>query len=372
MCVLGDPVYKSMYRLSQGEIEFLGVEDFLKNYIALETKFEYPADVKYPCIPQNVDDTTTIYPRSGKSVITGFEYLEAKNRGCRFWDTEAYIIPYRISGKKVTGKRFEDMLKEGNEKCIDYQENAPFLEIEKEIQRERRKYPKGTFENMFEKLKGNAGYGLVCQGLSSKRKYDIKSKGMVVMSGGEISNPVIASSITGFIRSVISETLNNIEYLGGRVLSVTTDGFITDIENLEDKLLNLDYKKIMLLKYYRVLRSILSGDPSAYELKHVEKEGLLSWCTRGQVGNTDRGILAATGFQARGYTRKEIYRDFKEIMKEKRAIEFVQTSLRGAKDVYEKGGHVTMSYRDQSYRLVYDNKRKVLTSPGSKLLDTEP
>jgi hypothetical protein len=125
-------------------------------------------------------------------------------------------------------------------------------------------------------LLGNAGYGLICQGLGSKRKYDIKTKGMATMTAGEFSNPVLASSITGLIRSVITETLNNIHYMGGRVISVTTDGFITDVEELEEKLLTLDLERITLLKYYRILRKKLSGDPAAYELKKKEDKGILS------------------------------------------------------------------------------------------------
>lgn len=117
---------------------------------------------------------------------------------------------------------------------------------------------------------GNSGFGLVCQGLSSKRKYDIKTKGMIPMSGGELSNPVIAASITGFIRAVIAETLRNIQKLGGRVISVTTDGFVTDVENLEEKLLTMKSDKIIFIKYYRVIRRLLSDDPSAFELKNVE------------------------------------------------------------------------------------------------------
>ena len=285
-----------------------------------------------------------------------------------------YVIPYRISEEKlglVGGKQFEEMLIEENEGCINYQEHAPFIEVEREIQSNRRKNPKGTFANALDKIYGNAGYGMICQGLSSKRKYDIKSKGMVVLSGGELSNPVLASAITGFVRAIISETLNNVSRLGGRVISVTTDGFITDIENLEEKLLTLDKENIVLLKYYRILRSLLSGDPSAYELKGIESEGILSWCTRGQVGNSDRGILAATGFQARGRRRSEIYSSFKEVMSGKKELEFVQTSLVGAKELSERGGHVTMNYRDQSYRIVYDNKRQVIESE-SKLLETSP
>lgn len=158
----------------------------------------------------------------------------------------------------------------------DYYDCAPFIKIEEKIQAERRKHPKGSFENSFYKLLGNAGYGLVCQGLGSKRKFDIKTKGMVVMTAGELSNPVLAASITGFIRAVIAETLNNINYLGGRIISVTTDGFISDIENLEEKLLKLELKDIILLKYYRIMRAMLSGDSAAFELKKKEVNGVLS------------------------------------------------------------------------------------------------
>lgn len=86
-------------------------------------------------------------------------------------------------------------------------------------------------------------YGLISQGLGGKRKFDIKANDMAVMKGGEFSNPVLASSVTGFIRAVISETLNNIHEMGGYVISVTTDGFITNIDNLEERLLKLEYKK---------------------------------------------------------------------------------------------------------------------------------
>jgi hypothetical protein len=53
--------------------------------------------VKYPCrVPQNVDEFTTIYPLSGESVITGFEYLQAKNSGCKFKKVVAVSIPFKV------------------------------------------------------------------------------------------------------------------------------------------------------------------------------------------------------------------------------------------------------------------------------------
>lgn len=55
------------------------------------------------------------------------------------------------------------------------------------------------------------------------------------------------------VRSVIGEILHVIPELGGRVVSVTTDGFITDIEDLESKVLEYYSRKnvFSLLKIVR-------------------------------------------------------------------------------------------------------------------------
>lgn len=45
-----------------------------------------------------------------------------------------------------------------------------------------------------------------------------------------------------FFRSVIGEFLHNIHKLCGKVVSVTTEGFISDIEDLDNKLLKLPKK----------------------------------------------------------------------------------------------------------------------------------
>lgn len=43
-----------------------------------------------------------------------------------------------------------------------------------------------------------------------------------------------------------------------------------------------------------------------------------------------------------------------------KTISFASTSLRSALDVYKKGGHVTMGYRDQDFRVYYNNNRIIL------------
>lgn len=295
MCILGDPVYNEMKFLNQTQLEKYPTREFFRNYMAMEVVFEFPEEIKYPCIPQNVDEFTAIYPRTGKSVITGFEYLLAKNLGCKFKKVHAVSIPFKVRDGEEAALNFRGELDEENVKkgaeflenltrentniFKDFSRDAPFIDIENKIQAERRKYDKKSFNNLFFKLIGNAGYGLICQGLGSKRRFDIKTKGMTIMSAGELSNPIIAASITGFIRAVIGETLNNIEKMGGRIISVTTDGFITDVENLEEKLLSLEdnnNNKIPLLKYYRIVRRMLSKDPASLEKKKVETRGILS------------------------------------------------------------------------------------------------
>jgi hypothetical protein len=67
---------------------------------------------------------------------------------------------------------------------------------------------------------------------------------------------------------VIGECLHNISSIQGKVVSVTTDGFITDIEELEKRLLALPETERPLLTRYRSLRQELGGkDESALELK---------------------------------------------------------------------------------------------------------
>jgi len=61
------------------------------------------------------------------------------------------------------------------------------------------------------------------------------------------------------------------------VVSVTTDGFITNIKDLESEILNNPKcnKTRTLLESLRILRKDLSGDEIALELKNISK-GIIS------------------------------------------------------------------------------------------------
>jgi len=133
---------------------------------------------------------------------------------------------------------------------------------------------------------GNGIYGNVCRGISNKQNFDSITKQSVRVKATTLSNPRIASWTTAFIRSVIGECLHNIQKLGGKVVSVTTDGFITDVVNLEEQILRLPPNETILLSKYRALRKELCGSPEALEIKiqkftwssgHKSHQSLLLW-----------------------------------------------------------------------------------------------
>jgi hypothetical protein len=93
------------------------------------------------------------------------------------------------------------------------------------------------------------------------------------------------------------------------VVSVTTDGFITDKADLESLLLKTAVKSpstlhTTLMIEYRKMRDLLSGDPTSLELKHVGTN-LMSWTTRGQL-SVEMQLKAITGLQTKGLDQTEI------------------------------------------------------------------
>lgn len=146
---------------------------------------------------------------------------------------------------------------------------------------------------------------------------------------------------------------------------------------METELLTLNSEDIPLLLMYRDLRFRLNGEREAIEVKNTGI-GIVSWTTRGQLG-IQSYIKATTGFQNQGYDHSELVTVFKDCLKGKdKYFEFVQQRLRGAKDIYLKGGHVTRNIRDQIFRLFYDNRRQIEHNKledfdmSNKLLDSIP
>src|SRR3954454_24829960 len=71
--------------------------------------------------------------------------------------------------------------------------------------------------------------------------------------------------------------------------------------------------------------------------------------------------MAMTGYQRGNNKITEVYSKVSEVLLTKeKYFNFLTSRLRSAKEIYLKGGHVTMIYSDQIYRLMFDNKRVIL------------
>lgn len=168
----GHPDYTSCHRLTECELGKLTKEELLYSYLIINADFEFPTKTKYPSIPCYVDENCTVYPLTGSCVITGAEYILAKQQGCVFSYKDIYLTPFFKSEYKVV---------------------KPFETVIKLVQEKRREYPKGSISNLMYKEIGNSIYGSVVRGIGDKRKFDIKSKGSVRMVGDDLTNPLIAS-----------------------------------------------------------------------------------------------------------------------------------------------------------------------------------
>jgi hypothetical protein len=256
MSDLNLPAYHEGKLISTDTVLKLSDSELLQGYLVINTSFKFPETIKYPSIPCYIDNTTTVYPLEGSALISGPEYLLARNQKCRFEIKSAFYIPpvervIERRGMKITLT------------------TKPFHSIIKTLQTKRREFVKGHIMNSLYKELANSIYGNVVRGMSNKQTFDTLTGKMFRMTGTQLSNPILASKTTAFIRSVIGECLHNISLLGGKVVSVTTDGFITDVDDLETKLLSLPSKDIPLfLKYKELVQDLVSEDAKILELKN--------------------------------------------------------------------------------------------------------
>jgi len=221
---------------------------------------------------------------------------------------------------------------------------------------------------------GNMLYGKIVCGISNKKVYDSRTFEMKTMLGNDLANPILGTWITGFVRSLIAECLFNIQMLGGQVVSCTTDGFVTDVENLEEKIINLNIKG-SLLQRYKDIREKLSGDDSALEIK-TSVRGIMQWTTRGQLSlesipdeyKNMIPITAATGYQ-KSRIHEENVKIVQESLQNNNKVLFLQTQLSGALDLYKTKDHVSMKSSQRVFKTVFDSKRIVIES-SKTLLDT--
>jgi hypothetical protein len=227
-----------------------------------EVEFKFPENVVIPSIPVKTKNGL-VYPRAGVAKCTSYEIFLAKRLGAELKLVVGVVIPAG-SGCSVL-KRFV-----------------------KDVRFERSQHKKGTLANGFYKLIMNSLYGRFAMGIHPKKYFDTRT-GLYSTGGRDgYTNAYLASSITGFIRAVVSELIHELSVKGCLVVSVTTDGFITDAP-FEEILRDIDTP---FVKAYKRCITELGDAPEKYlELKGTS-ENLFSWKTRGQF-DMDKGLITA-------------------------------------------------------------------------------
>jgi hypothetical protein len=178
MALLGDPDYGKARKLSEKDLKQKSKKDLILSYTIIKGRFKFPKTVKYPSIPCFVDKDITVYPLEGECILTGSEYLLAKEQGCEIKIKDIFYIPF---------KKIDD----GTGNIIDAYK--PFYSSIEDLQHLRSQYKKGTINNLIYKQLGNSLYGLVVKGISNKMKYDTRVGATIRMDSSMLSNPIMAS-----------------------------------------------------------------------------------------------------------------------------------------------------------------------------------
>ena len=253
------------------------------------------------------------------------------------------------------------------EKEGTYFRKSAFHSVIKELTVKRKEYPKGTYENQLYKFLANAGIGQMARGLNQKKVFDASTRSVKKVESGVLVNPLYGGWITSFIRCVLAEIMNGIED-DKLIVSCTTDGFITDKEDLPQILKGrvMNSKTLSdssdFIDFYYNAREGLGVEGEILEMKFIEPKGLISWTTRGQLGLSG-GIRAMTGYQ-NNQKISDLIEEIKGVFGDDKQVPFIQSSLRSAKDIILEGGHVCLKLEERIFNLKYDNRRLIKDNLG--------
>lgn len=166
-------------------------------------RFAFPEGTRFPCLAVHHELYGLYFPLTGETYCTASEMEVAHNMGATIEILQGVIIPWMPASEPLF---------------------LPFVRL---IREKRASYPKKSFDELMWKEIGNSLYGKTAQGLREKTAFELASGLSKDIPRSAVTNPYFAAHTTGFIRAVIGELLASVP--GHRqVISVTTDGFLTD------------------------------------------------------------------------------------------------------------------------------------------------
>lgn len=275
LCDLLVPDYANMHTSSDPQ-------DFIGHVMGFAyVEFAFPTDTRFPCLPVRSEQYGLRFPLSGLAYVTAPEIELALSMGATIAIKYGVIVPW-VAGSQPLFEDFTRM-----------------------IQQLRRKYRKKSLEEVMVKEIGNSLYGKLAQGLSDKPAFDTATGLSKKIGPSAVTNPYMAAHTTGLIRAVCGELLHRIPS-HRTVVSVTTDGFLTDA-SLEE----LDQTGPLCRRYQALCQQLHGGESGEpvpmLELKHHARQ-IVSIKTRGQCtaiqGDTPP-VLAKAGVKCAGTTEEQ-------------------------------------------------------------------
>ena len=300
--------------------------------------FEFPNDVKYPCIPVP-HKKEWIFCRKGEDVdVTWPEIKMAVNMGAEV-KIKSLDLYHEMKDPK-TGQN------------ISYLHDT-YKFFTEERDKAKQIYGKGSPQEVVAKLTNNGIYGKLAQGLKEKSIRDVASNEMKSTKTSKLTSPAHASHLTALIRCALTSTMQQLHEKGYKEYSVTTDGFISNAPL--DEVASCDMYG--LKKLFEASSLNLRGNDIVWEEKHTQ-DRLLNISTRTNIGldmtnhAVDGGVNATVGYIGDNFVEDYLSRDEKGIYLKQHTL----PSL--AKMVYEGIDYVDIE-TDKNLLMNYDFKRKV-------------
>ena len=237
--------------------------------------FEFPEDVKYPCIPVNVGGCIT-YPRAVKDSMVYMaapEMYLAIKLGAKIY-ADSYIV---ARNRNVKQSAMFNVVK----KFIAARNIASSL------------YGPKSVIALLMKEGVNSIYGKCAQNVLNKKSWSAMEGKMVSISDSPLTSPVLASLTTSAVRSVILAAMNELSSKGYSIYSVTTDGFISDAPPEVVYGLNL----FGMTPRLKSARYDLTGEGSLWQVKH-QQDDLINITTRGNTSLYIGGVNAHNSYKS--------------------------------------------------------------------------
>lgn len=259
--------------------EYLG---HVAGYALIE--FEHPPETRFPVFAVSCEEYGLIFPLNGQAYATAPEIRAAHDLGCRIKIHWGVIFPWRYLP--------------GDPGCDGVPERRLFGSFVKQARQLRTQLKQeagggDSIEEQAAKLYANSVYGKIAQSLRPKNVFDTREVHSVRLPPSPITNPAIAALVTGLIRAILAEILNRIP-VSRMVLSVTTDGFLTNATEAE-----IDLSGPLCQRFQRLCEEVVPGS-KMLEVKH-EVAQVVCMKTRGQLTGSPwpgkRLVLAKAGVQ---------------------------------------------------------------------------